>query len=81
MLIVNPNSKSKKLVNRCELISAFYCNPGGFRTKLELIRSCFFSQLVVPDHFIITEIRFDDEIKDFEMGLKGYNIFRRDRIL
>ena len=71
--------KFKKLLNRCDTLTTFYCNPGGLTTKLELIRSNFFSQLIVPDIFIITETRFDQEIKNNNLGLSGYCIFRRDR--
>ena len=49
------------------------------KSKLETIRSNFYSQLTIPDLLIITETRFDGIVKDHDLGLVDYSIFRKDR--
>ena len=58
----------------------FYCKPGGLNSILKLIRSNFFVQTVVPDIFVITETRFDNTVKNFDLGLYFWDMTSSGKI-
>lgn len=57
----------------------YYQNVNGLRTKLDIVERNIALLTPSPDIVILTETNLHPGVLDSSVGLKGYNVFRRDR--